>query len=46
MAKHTQTLNCHLQVVLAKMSHEIRNDERLHAQRKFPLAVWELFGAR
>lgn len=47
MVKHTPMLKCHLQVVLAKMSDEIRNDERLHAQtkEKFPWRYGSFLGS-
>lgn len=47
MVKHTPTLKCHLQVVLAKISDEIRNDERLRAQtkEKFPWRCGSCLGS-
>lgn len=45
MVKHALTLARHLQVGLAKMSDEIRNDERRHAQIKVPVAARELLGS-
>lgn len=47
MVKHTPMLKCHLQVVLAKMSDEIRNDERLRAQtkEKFPWRYGSFLGS-
>lgn len=47
MVKHTPMLKCHLQVVLAKMSDKIRNDERQNAQtkEKFPWRCGSFLGS-